>query len=107
MAKKRSLFDDRPQEIQELTYIIREDITNLNKQIAHLQGFMKKQQQNQQQNTKTHSANVVVALQSKLASMSSEFKQVLEVRTEVNIFFIFFIFKNVLLLKLVLLLFRT
>lgn len=87
MAKKRSLFDDRPQEIQELTYIIREDIANLNKQIAHLQGFMKKQQQNQQQNTKTHSANVVVALQSKLASMSSEFKQVLEVRTEVNLFY--------------------
>ncbi|EFX88848.1 hypothetical protein DAPPUDRAFT_41202 [Daphnia pulex] len=81
LAKKRTLFDDRPQEIQELTYIIREDITNLNKQIAHLQGFMKKQQ-NQQQNTKAHSANVVVALQSKLANMSSEFKQVLEVRTE-------------------------
>lgn len=88
MAKKQTLFDDRPQEIQELTYIIREDITNLNKQIAHLQGFMRKQQsqqQNQQQNTKAHSANVVVALQSKLANMSTEFKQVLEVRTEVNI----------------------
>ncbi|KAK4020768.1 Syntaxin-5 [Daphnia magna] len=81
LAKKRTLFDDRPQEIQELTYIIREDITNLNKQIAHLQGFMKKHQ-SQQQNTKAHSANVVVALQSKLANMSSEFKQVLEVRTE-------------------------
>lgn len=88
MAKKRSLFDDRPQEIQELTYIIREDITNLNKQIAHLQGFMKKQQ-NQQQNTRAHSANVVVALQSKLATMSSEFKQILEVRTEVGFFFYF------------------
>lgn len=83
VAKKRTLFDDRPQEIQELTYIVREDITNLNKQIAHLQGFMKKQQPQQQQNTKAHSANVVVALQSKLATMSSEFKQVLEVRTEV------------------------
>ncbi|KAI9564563.1 hypothetical protein GHT06_008302 [Daphnia sinensis] len=81
LAKKRTLFDDRPQEIQELTYIIREDITNLNKQIAHLQGFMKKHQSHQQ-NTKAHSANVVVALQSKLANMSSEFKQVLEVRTE-------------------------
>ena len=83
MAKKRTLFDDRPQEIQELTYIIREDIANLNKQISHLQGFMK-QQQHQQQNTKAHSVNVVVALQSKLANMSTEFKQVLEVRTEVS-----------------------
>lgn len=82
MAKRVTLFDDRPQEIQQLTYIIREDIAHLNKKIASLQGFMK-EQQNQQPNTKTHSANVVVALQSRLANMSSEFKQVLEVRTEV------------------------
>lgn len=82
VAKKRSLFDDRPQEIQELTYIIREDITNLNKQIGQLKNFVSSQQ-NQKHNTKAHSTNVVVTLQSKLASMSSEFKQVLEVRTEV------------------------
>ena len=82
MAKKRSLFDDRPEEINELTYIIREDIKNLNKQIGQLQGFTKKQQ-DQQRNTKAHATNVVVALQSKLATMSSEFKQILEVRTEV------------------------
>jgi len=81
LAKKRSLFDDRPEEINELTYIIREDIKNLNKQIGQLQGFTKKQQ-DQQRNTKAHATNVVVALQSKLATMSSEFKQILEVRTE-------------------------
>ena len=98
VAKKRSLFDDRPQEIQELTYIVREDITNLNKQIAHLQGFMKKQQPQQQQNTKAHSANVVVALQSKLANMSTEFKQVLEVRTEVQYINNIFNFWNLLLM---------
>ena len=83
MAKKKSLFDDRPQEIQELTYIIREDITNLNKQIAKLQEYTRNQQ-HQQQNTQVHSKNIVVALQSKLATMSTEFKQVLEVRTEVG-----------------------
>jgi len=81
LAKKPSLFDDRPQEIQHLTYTIKEDITNLNKQIAHLQGFTKRQQ-NQQHNTRAHSANVVVTLQSKLATVSSEFKQILDVRTE-------------------------
>ena len=83
MAKKKSLFDDRPKEIQELTYIIREDITNLNKQIAKLQEYTRNQQ-HQQQNTQVHSKNIVVALQSKLATMSTEFKQVLEVRTEVG-----------------------
>ena len=37
MAKKRSLFDDKPAEIQELTYIIKQDINNLNKEIIMLQ----------------------------------------------------------------------
>lgn len=37
VAKKKSLFDDRPMEIQELTYIIKQDITGLNQQIAQLQ----------------------------------------------------------------------
>lgn len=37
MAKKRSLFDDKPAEINELTYIIKQDINNLNKDISQLQ----------------------------------------------------------------------
>lgn len=37
LAKKKSLFDDRPVEIEELTYIIKQDIASLNKQIAQLQ----------------------------------------------------------------------
>jgi syntaxin 5 len=37
VAKKKSLFDDRPVEIQELTYIIKQDINNLNQQLAQLQ----------------------------------------------------------------------
>ena len=37
MAKRKSLFDDKPVEIQELTYIIKQDINSLNTQIAQLQ----------------------------------------------------------------------
>ena len=37
VAKRKSLFDDKPQEIQQLTYIIKQDISSLNKQIAQLQ----------------------------------------------------------------------
>lgn len=36
LAKKKSIFDDRPHEIQELTYIIKQDLSSLNKQIAQL-----------------------------------------------------------------------
>jgi len=37
LAKKRSLFDDRAEEVQELTFTIKQDITGLNRQIAGLQ----------------------------------------------------------------------
>ena len=37
MAKRKSIFDDRPQEIQQLTFIVKQDIGQLNKQIAQLQ----------------------------------------------------------------------
>ncbi|XP_049868585.1 syntaxin-5 [Pectinophora gossypiella] len=77
LAKKKSLFDDRPTEIQELTYIIKGDISSLNQQIARL-GEMPRGRRSMH----SHSSSVVLALQSRLASMSNQFKQVLEVRSE-------------------------
>lgn len=83
MAKKKSLFDDRSAEIQELTYIIKGDLNSLNQQIAQLQDVSKKQRQGAVgKHLQNHSSSVVLALQSKLASMSTDFKQILEVRTE-------------------------
>lgn len=83
VAKRKSLFDDRPAEIQELTYIIKEDLNSLNQQIARLQGAAKTQQDtSSRKHLTSHSSSVLITLQSKLASMSSEFKNVLEVRTE-------------------------
>lgn len=83
MAKKKSLFDDRTVEIQELTYIIKGDLNSLNQQIAQLQEVSKNQRQSSGgKHLQTHSSSVVLALQSKLASMSTDFKQILEVRTE-------------------------
>ncbi|CAH1792879.1 unnamed protein product [Owenia fusiformis] len=82
LAKKKSLFDDRPVEIQELTYIIKQDIGSLNKQIAQLSEFVRSQKYNSGKHVQTHSNTVVFALQSKLASMSNDFKSVLELRTE-------------------------
>lgn len=77
LAKKKSLFDDRPTEIQELTYIIKGDLSSLNQQIARL-GEMPRGRKSMH----SHSSSVVLALQSRLASMSNQFKQVLEVRSE-------------------------
>lgn len=75
---------------QELTYIIKQDIANLNKQIASLQTYVK--QRGAQGGSKTHESklieehqhNVVMLLQSKLADISMTFKDVLEIRTQVS-----------------------
>ena len=37
VAKRKTLFDDRPVEISELTYVIKQDLASLNQQIAGLQ----------------------------------------------------------------------
>ncbi|KAM6923754.1 syntaxin-5a isoform 1-T1 [Xenentodon cancila] len=82
LAKSKSLFDDKTVEIEELTYIIKQDINSLNKQIAQLQDFVKSRGSPRGRHIQTHSNTIVVSLQSKLASMSNDFKSVLEVRTE-------------------------
>lgn len=74
---------------QELTFIIKQDIANINKQIAALQSYVK---QRNTQGSKSaegkqldeHNNNVVMLLQSKLANTSMAFKDVLEVRTQVG-----------------------
>ena len=39
MAKRKTLFDDRPVEISELTYVIKQDLAALNQSIASLQAL--------------------------------------------------------------------
>jgi syntaxin 5 len=76
--------------MKELTFIIKQDIAHINKQIAGLQSYVK--QRNSQGSSKSvegkqieeHNHNVVMLLQSKLATTSMTFKDVLEVRTQVS-----------------------
>ncbi|OAV95292.1 hypothetical protein, variant [Puccinia triticina 1-1 BBBD Race 1] len=85
LAKRKTLFDDRPVEISELTYIIKQDIAQLNQQIAQLQTFVKQNlssNRGQKQPVDEHNNNVVMMLQSKLADTSMGFKDVLEIRTQ-------------------------
>lgn len=82
LAKKRTLFEDRSKEIQDLTFHIKQDINNLHSALTQLQAFVKSNQDHGNKNMQKHSNNVVYTLQSKLAYMSKDFKQVLEVRNE-------------------------
>lgn len=83
LAKKRTLFEDRSKEIQDLTFHIKQDINNLHSAITQLQEFVKNTNHDHgNKNMQKHSNSVVYTLQSKLAYMSKDFKQVLEVRSE-------------------------
>lgn len=85
LAKKKSIFNDRQMEIEELTNIIKTDLKGLNGQIAKLQELGRKQREDgsaQSHHIASHSSSVVMTLQSKLANMSNHFKSVLEVRSE-------------------------
>lgn len=88
LAKRKTLFDDRPVEIAELTYVIKQDLAGLNQQISQLQqlsrsviGAAPKRGPGAEQESE-HNKNVVVLLQGKLADVSVNFKEVLEVRTK-------------------------
>jgi syntaxin 5 len=75
--------------LQELTYIIKQDIANINKQIAGLQSFVKQQRQSSKKGgpskqVEEHNHNVVMMLQNKLANTSMSFKDVLEIRTQAS-----------------------
>ena len=88
MTKRKSLFDDKSTQISELIYVIKQDISELNHDIGNLQTFVKQRRSHARagkgnKEADEHSDNVVVLLQSKLASTSMGFKDVLEIRTQV------------------------
>lgn len=86
MAKRTSVFDDPTVEIQELTAVIKQDITALNSSVVDLQHLCDSQNKggNMSRDTTNHSTTVVDNLKNRLMSTTKEFKEVLTMRTEVN-----------------------
>ena len=93
VAKRTSMFDDPAVEIQELTAVIKEDITALNSAIADLHALCSSQNEsgNQSKQSSEHSVTVVDNLKSRLMSTTKEFKEVLTMRTEVNVPLVYFL----------------
>ncbi|KAI1845448.1 hypothetical protein JX265_012457 [Neoarthrinium moseri] len=81
LARRKTLFDDRPVEINELTFIIKQDLSSLNQQISGLQALTRQQHPKADQ-LGEHNKNVVFMLQGKLTDVSANFKDVLELRTK-------------------------
>lgn len=86
MAKRSSIFDDPMKEIQELTALIKEDITALNIAVSDLQTLqnMEMADGNYSEDRVVHSTAVFDDLKKKLMGATKQFQDVLTTRTEVN-----------------------
>ncbi|KAK7206448.1 t-SNARE [Myxozyma melibiosi] len=86
LAKRKTLFDDKPVEIAQLTYVIKQDLAKINTSISELQTFVKTGKKHWgrkgESQVDEHSENVVVLLQGKLTDVTAGFREVLEVRTK-------------------------
>lgn len=86
VAKRTSMFDDPAIEIQELTSVVKQDITALNAALSDLQQICDSRHDgaNQTRQSSEHSTTVVDTLKSRLMNTTKEFKDVLTLRTEVS-----------------------
>ncbi|MBA0593918.1 hypothetical protein Gorai_010845 [Gossypium raimondii] len=83
LAKRTSVFDDPTKEIQDLTAVIKQDITTLNSAVVDLQLFCNSRNEGGiSSDTSSHSTTVVDDLKNRLMSATKEFKDVLTMRTE-------------------------
>lgn len=85
LARRKTLFDDRPVEIDELTFVIKQDMAQLSRQIQDLQTLTSKQHPKARPGADQqgeHNHQVVVMLKDKLQNVGGSFKDVLEVRTK-------------------------
>jgi syntaxin 5 len=85
LARRKTLFDDRPVEFDELTFVIKQDMTALSGQVQNLQHMNAKLHPKVKSGADQegeHNSNVVLLLKDKLQNVGTNFKDVLEVRTK-------------------------
>ncbi|KAF2757593.1 putative ER-golgi SNARE complex subunit [Pseudovirgaria hyperparasitica] len=91
LARRKTLFDDRPVEVEELTFVIKQDLAALTQSLSALRDSSRAQHpQAWQKHTHgpaldqegEHGKNVVVMLNGKLEGMTDSLKQVLRTRME-------------------------
>lgn len=82
LAQRKSLFDDPTAEIQELTFVIKQDLGALNARLEDLQRLRDATRRSANKQTGDHSENVVESLRTRLGTTAEGFKSVLKLRTE-------------------------
>lgn len=82
LAQRRSLFDDPTAEIQELTFVIKQDIAALNAKLSDLQRLRDAMRRSSNKQAGDHSENVVQSLKGQLGATAHGFQKVLKMRTD-------------------------
>jgi syntaxin 5 len=87
LARRKTLFDDRPVEINELTFVIKQDLTQLDRSIKELQALSAGRapvatQKAPAAQESEHNKNVLFMLRAKLSTVGASFKETLETRTK-------------------------
>lgn len=77
LSKSKNLFNDKTNEIQTLTFTVKQDIETLGQKIDALQA----QVRGGNKNYKTHASNMVDTLKTRLMEVTKDFKTALELRT--------------------------
>ncbi|CUM66123.1 uncharacterized protein PRCAT00003779001 [Priceomyces carsonii] len=81
LAKRKPLFDDKPIEVNELTYVIKQEIFKIEQSITNLRKFINGETSIQvDSQISQYSKNLLNLLNSKMKNVSGEFKNVLEIR---------------------------
>ncbi|ODV87112.1 hypothetical protein CANARDRAFT_26540 [[Candida] arabinofermentans NRRL YB-2248] len=78
LAKQKQLFNDKPTDMIELTYVVKQDIFKIEKQLKDLQQQTKSNNNDSQ--ITTYNKNVVQLLNTKAKNISETFKEVLQTR---------------------------
>jgi syntaxin 5 len=86
LAKRKTLFDDRPVEINELTFVIKQELQGLDRGLKELQTLVPQVPAGGAKSAAgqegEHSKNVMRMLQAKLGTVGANFRETLETRTK-------------------------
>lgn len=84
LAGRKTLFDDRSVEINELTFVIKQDLSALDRSIKDLQSLSSAQhpKPSAADQEGEHTRNVVLLLRQNLGNITTQFKDTLELRTK-------------------------
>jgi len=80
-CQKSSLFDDGSSEIQQLTFLVKQQLHELNKELEELERIHRQQRNGYHKQAISHGESVVDTLKTDLMNTTKEFKKVLQLRT--------------------------